>query len=228
MAWYSIILSILGWIWVLFKDWIVIFIAPAKNWHMIWIIVPIWLTWFFAEFFQEKKGTSFGNAISNGGIAMWVGIDWTRYLVNSIIAKELVFNLNTFLKFLFALLVLSYGFMVIIYGIKTKKFIHYAGRIRTVSYFLLMFSPIIYGVLDINLYNIAAIFIFFPLFYGVIELIDKYTPNPKTYDAEDRDEGINRDSGGLGDLGSESSSSLGSEKGKDDFGDLGDLGDLKL
>ena len=39
-----------------FVDWLRIFAAPFENPDMLWIIVPIWASWLFAEFFQEKKG----------------------------------------------------------------------------------------------------------------------------------------------------------------------------
>lgn len=181
----SVILIILTFVWELFKSWINIFTVSFTNWNTIWIIIPIWLSWFFAEFFQEKKGTSFGNAISNGVVPFWVGIDWLREITMLLIEKKTNFTLILFGKYALAVLVLIYGLMIIIYGISGKSFIHYIGRIREVSYVLAMFTPLVYGYIAFNYMYILAIFFFFPLFYYVIELIDRITPEPKIYKADE-------------------------------------------
>jgi len=182
MAFWAGVLGVLLWFSGLFVTWLSIFIAPLKNLDMLWIIVPIWLSWFFAEFFQEKKGTSLGNAISNGGIMIWVGIDWTRYLVRLLSDGTMKFSWLASAKFFFALAVTIIGLLIVIQGIKQKSFIHFAGRIRVVTYILLMFSPIVYGVLPLSWKVILAMVVFFPAFYYMIELVDYYTPTPKAYE----------------------------------------------
>ncbi len=182
MAFWAGVSAVLLWVWGLVVTWLSIFISPLKNLDMLWIIVPIWLSWFFAEFFQEKKGTSLGNAISNGGIMIWVGIDWTRYLVRLLSDGTMKFSWLASAKFFFALAVTIIGLLIVIQGIKQKSFIHFAGRIRVVTYILLMFSPIVYGVLPLSWKVILAMVVFFPVFYYLIELIDYYTPTPKAYE----------------------------------------------
>lgn len=167
-----------GFLWSLFLAWGSLFIAPFKQPELLWIIVPIWLSWFFAEFFQEKKSTSFGNAISNGVIPFWVGIDWTRFLVNGLIDGTMKLSFSLFLKFFLCLVVFAYGLTIIIQGIRGKEFIRYFGRIREVTYVLVMFSPIIYGAITLSWKTLLAIILFFPLFYFIIELIDHLVPNP--------------------------------------------------
>jgi hypothetical protein len=85
--------------------WGAILIAPIMSPSLLWIIVPVWLSWFFSEFFQEKRSTSFGNAISNGVVPLWVGIDWTRFLVTGLIEKEIAFSLDIFIKFIICIIV---------------------------------------------------------------------------------------------------------------------------
>lgn len=182
MAFWAGVLGVLLWIWSLFVIWLSIFIAPLKNLDMLWIIIPIWLNWFFAEFFQEKKGTSLGNAITNGGVMIWVGIDWSRYIVRLISDGTIHLGWLTFIKFVFAFVVLVIGLIIVLQGIKQKSFVHFAGRIRVVTYILVMFSPVIYGVLPLSWQVFLAIVVFAPLFYYLIELIDYYTPTPKAYE----------------------------------------------
>jgi len=173
-------------LWSLFLQWLaLLFIVPFKNVEILWIIIPIWLGWFFSEFFQEKHSTSFGNAISNGAIALWVGIDWTRYLVNNLSYGNIQFGWGVIVKFALCIIVLGYGLWIIIEGVKAKKFIHFVGRIREVTYLLLVLSPIVYGIISFTWRLFLVIVIFAPIHYWFIEWIDRMTPNPKIYEEDD-------------------------------------------
>ena len=170
--------------WHLFAHWLSIFAAPVKEPEMFWILVPIWINWFFTEFFQEKHGTSFGNAISNGAIAILASVDWARYMyrlfVDGIVTS---FTFGVFLKLLVTLGVFVYGFYVIILGIKTHKLVYFIGRIRWVTYLLVMFTPIVYNVIKMDIYTLLSIALFFPVYYMVIEVFDRSAPEPKLYKA---------------------------------------------
>ena len=167
-----------------FISWLWLFGAPIRDANILWIIVPIWVSWFFTEFFQEKKGTGFGNAITNGGVSLWVAIDWTRHLTYGISRDEVTLGLNLYIKFALCAFVLIYGIVVIVKGLKGKKFASIGGRIRVITYILVMFSPFIYDTAQINLMNIISIFAFFPLFYFLLELIDKIVPDSKALEID--------------------------------------------
>ena len=140
------------------------------------------INWFFTEFFQEKRGTSFGNAISNGAIAIFASIDWTRYMYRLYTEGILrSFTFGVFLKITVSLGVFAYGLYVIILSIKTHKLVYLIGRIRWVTYLLVMFTPIVYNVIRMDFYTLLAIIVFFPLYYWFIEIFDRITPEPKTY-----------------------------------------------
>ena len=66
-----ILIAILTYFWELLKTWFSLFAAPVYNLEMLWIIIPTYLNWIFADFFQEKKGTSLGNAISNAKVNLY-------------------------------------------------------------------------------------------------------------------------------------------------------------
>lgn len=173
-----------SYIWSLFLTWGTILIAPIMSPTLLWILVPVWLSWFFSEFFQEKKSTSFGNAITNGVVPLWVGIDWTRFLVTGLIDRDIIFNLDIFIKFIICIVVFIYGLFVIVLGIKAVAYAHYVGRIREITYVIIMFTPIIYGVIEISFKAVFSMILFFPLFYYLIELIDYYTPDPEAIKAD--------------------------------------------
>jgi hypothetical protein len=175
------IIVILIFLWGLLKEWIWLFLAPLKNWEILWIIIPIWINFIFTEVFQEKKGTGLGNAVTNGAILLWVGIDWIRFLIRQITENEEIFSWIIIGKLGLCLLVLALGGFIIWYGIQGKKYIALIGRVRETTYVTLMFSPIVYGVYDLTWQVILSMLIYFPFFYFAIEFLDKVTPTPKTY-----------------------------------------------
>jgi len=157
--------------------WLGIFAAPFEEPEMFWIIIPIWINWAITEFYQEKHGTDFGNAISNGAIALFASVDWARYLFRQMSNNLIHFTFNVFLKFFAAFAVLFYGCYVVYSGIKRNSVASFIGKIRWVTYLLLMFTPIVYGVKKMDVYTLFSIVIFFPLYWWVIEIFDRITPD---------------------------------------------------
>lgn len=216
------------WLWDLFKLWLyTIFAAPFLNLSMLWVLIPVWLGWFFAEFFQEKIGTSMGNAISNATIVLWGSIDCTRQTLGLMSDGTISAFWDVFARFVLISFIFSYGILIITLGLKGKKIIKSIGRVREVTYFFAIFVPILYGFIPLSWEHIVAAIIFFPLFYFAIELIDRFTPNPTAIveDMQDASGGSGESSSGgndvskSGDLGGLGSSSGGLDK---------DLKDLKL
>lgn len=163
----------------LFMTWLSIFAAPFKEPEMLWIIIPLYLSWIFTDLFQEKRHTSFGNAISNGVVILWVGIDWIRYIVRQLNATDLLMSTVTIGKIVLSVGTSLYGIMIIVFGIQAKEFIHWYGRIRVTSYLLIMFSPLIYGVIPLSFEYILAIFVFFPVFFFIVTALAKIIPDSK-------------------------------------------------
>lgn len=159
----------------LFRDWLLIFLAPLKNSDMLWIIIPIYLGWFTAEFFQEKRGTSLGNAISNGVIPLWASADWMRTLLRSSLYHDALF----YFKVLLAAGMFAYGLYIIVSGIKAKEQTKFIGRIHVVTYVMIMLTPIFYGTIKVSFDSFLAMLLFSPLFYFIIEAIDVLVPDPR-------------------------------------------------
>ncbi|MBS3101965.1 hypothetical protein J4458_00790 [Candidatus Woesearchaeota archaeon] len=181
MSFLSILSSIGLYLWALLKLWLhAIFVAPFENLNMLWVLVPIYLGWLFTEVFQEKKGTSIGNAISNGVIALWVGIDWTRTTTNALIEGTKMTWKQIAGKFLVAVFVLLYGIFIIYKGAKGKALTKYIGRIRIVTYIVIVFTPIFYNVVELTWQFVFSVVLFFPLGYFVIEMIDRIIPDPES------------------------------------------------
>ncbi|MBS3105872.1 hypothetical protein J4234_06480 [Candidatus Woesearchaeota archaeon] len=177
----SIVLSVLFSLWGLFLHWLSIFAAPLQEPEMFWIIIPIWINWFFTEFFMEKHGTSFGNAIGNGVMPILASVDWARYLYRLISEGIIRLTFGVLIKFFLSLAVLIYGVFVIIAGIKIERIVFYIGRIRWITYVLVMTTPIVYNVIKFDFQTCLAILLFFPLYWWVIEIFDRITPEPRVY-----------------------------------------------
>jgi len=220
--------------WELFKTWITtIFIAPFKTADMLWLLVPVWAAWFFAEFFQEKHGTSMGNAITNAVVVIWGSVDCTRQTVKLIGSGVLTSTLEIMSRFAIIAAILAYGVVIVVLGLKGNKIIKYIGRVREVTYAFAMFVPVLYNEMPLTLNHLVGAVLFFPLFYFAIELIDRYTPNPKAVVEDMEEEGGEKGFGedkGLGGFGEDKGTGgFGESKGgtggkaKDDFGDLGDF-----
>jgi hypothetical protein len=151
---------------------------------MLWILVPLWLSWFFGEFFQEKIGTSFGNAISNAVVVIWAGIDCIRQTAGFIEDRLLVSTGDIVIRFLLCGLLIAYGIVIIIYGTKVKEKVKIFGRIRDVTYAFAILVPVLYNVVPFTPDLVIAAVMFFPLFYYAIELVDVKTPTPKAVEAD--------------------------------------------
>ena len=163
----------------LFKVWFSVFTAPLKNIEMLWILIPVYVGWAFTEFYQEKKGTNLGNAITNGAIPLLVGFDWARQVVTRALDDHL-FDHIFFSKLTIAMLAFFYGIFVIYHGIKARSKVRLFGRIRIVTYVVLVLTPIFYGEVEPSLKLLAAVLLFFPLYYVVIEIVDFIIPDPKS------------------------------------------------
>lgn len=188
MTWYNSALNVLTislqFVWNHFVYWIsIFFILPFTHVEILWILIPIWITLIFTDFFQEKHGTQLGNAITNGAVMLWVGIDWIRFILRTTKSEEF-FTSSNIAKFAVCLFLIIISFIIIIGGIKRKNIIKYLGRVRATSYLMLVFSPVIYNIADISLYYILVCLGFFPLFYFVFEIVDKFIPSP----IEEKDE----------------------------------------
>ncbi len=171
-------------------------IAPIKNPEMLWILGPVYLNWILTDYYQERKGTSFGNAMSNGFVALWVGLDWTRQLRSGFEGFDAAF----WIKLAVSVAFIAYGLLIMVESARAKPIIKYVGRIREVSYLVIVATPIYYNVVPLNLSTLIAILLFFPIWYGLGELIDRLL-GPSLAEQQEESEGLGKGAGDLGDLG---------------------------
>jgi hypothetical protein len=173
-------MGVLLFVWESFKLWLNnIFVAPFTNLEILWILVPVYTGLILAELFQEKKGTSMGNAISNAVIVFWGGIDFLRITVNSL--DETGVNFMVVGKIAISLFIIIYGIFIVIWGLEARSIIKHIARIRNVSYFIIIFAPIYYTSVVLSWKYIFGVFVFFFIFYVVFEVIDEFIPDSKSF-----------------------------------------------
>ncbi|HIH24985.1 TPA: hypothetical protein HA251_08180, partial [Candidatus Woesearchaeota archaeon] len=175
-----VVADLLLFVWSSFLLWLSnIFIVPFRNVEMLWILVPVYLGMVLSEIFQEKHGTSMGNAISNSVVVFWGGIDFLRITVNSVLRNGFV--LFDTVKLAIALAIIAYGIIILVAGLMAKTAIKRYARIRVVSYCIIIFAPIYYSVGTLNWSYLFGAALFFPIFYGFMELFDKFLPDPAAF-----------------------------------------------
>ncbi len=118
-----------------------------------------------------------------------MGIDWSRVTYKMLAEHTIVVDAMLFAKIGLIVFMIIYGLMIIILGVEVKKIIRYIGRIREITYVSLMLTPAFYGVVSLSLNYFLAMLIFFPVFYGIIELICRITPTPSNYDEDEMPSG---------------------------------------
>lgn len=170
------------WFFSLLWYWLTIFfIIPFKDLEVLWILIPIWVNLIISDFFQEKRGTSLGNAISNGSVMLWVGIDWIRFQTRTFVD----FNGLFALKVVLSAVVFAFGTLIIVEGIKGQRITKYIGRVRETSYVMLVLSPLVYNLLEPTWQFFLSIILFAPLFYVIFEMVDRLIPDPKSIQEEE-------------------------------------------
>ena len=167
-----IILSIFTGFSAISKRFIEILTSFRKDFYIAFSLIPIYLAWFISDYYQERRGTDLGNAMSNGFMGLWVGMDWLRTSY-AVYIKTQSFSF-LFLKGIFAFGMLFYALFIMGEAARGKDIARYVGRIREVSSFAIMFAPMIYEIVELDVLTIVAAILFFPVIYGIAELIDYY------------------------------------------------------
>jgi hypothetical protein len=143
------------------------------NLEMLWTLIPVYVNWLVVNSYQEKRGTPFGNAVANGFVCLWTGMDWTKTLFRDINSGA---NQLPAFSAILPLFIFIYGVLVIIQGFRGKRIAKYIGRVREVSYFIIVLTPLFYGLIEPDVITLIAILVFFPPAYLISELIARFTP----------------------------------------------------
>jgi len=169
--------EVLSYLWSLVLGWLSLFAVPFINENLLWIVIPVYLNWILSEFYSEKiGGVSFSGLITKGVVLIWVGIDWTRTATNFLNTDVLGLILFKYFSCFFWI---ALGVFMIVQGISKKKIVKFIGKSRNITYLTLVFTPILYNIIPLSLEVLLVIILFFPIYYLVIEILSRITPDPK-------------------------------------------------
>ena len=166
----------------IFQAFSTIFISTLTNVEIIWVTYPVYITWFAMEFLVERKELRYSHSLANSIIFSWVSIDWLRHLY-------LDHELNDYNKLIITLFFLFLSLFILIASIKRKKIAKILGKTGFFSYFQIMFTPLIYGIIEFNYIDFLSVIIFFPLIYITVYVIDKLLPEFVEEEEEKFEEG---------------------------------------
>lgn len=161
--------------WLLADRWLQFTFMWVKKPDLLWLIIPVWLNWLITEYFQERKGTSYGNAVTNGFVMFWVGLDSTRTIVENYAQKAVSVSLASVVM---VIMMFGYGTLVMHQAIQGKKIAHLLGRIREVTYLSTIAIGIINDAVTVDVHSIIALVVFFPVFYIGMEIFLRMLPPP--------------------------------------------------
>lgn len=164
-----------------------IILAPVQMPDLLWVLIPVYVTWIFIDIYQESRGTAFINSISNGFVSLWVGMDWGRSLTSKL---EQGFTTEVIIQGILSVSLLAFGFFVVYEAVKGRKFIKYIARIREVAYIIICVTPIFYSLVPIDTLTLITIAVFFPVWYVVFGIIARIIPKPSVEAPESNMEGI--------------------------------------
>lgn len=153
--------------------------AIFKDFSLAYALIPIYMNWIASDYFQERRRTTLGNAATNGFAGFWVCIVWVReaYIKVGITDEALPF----FAKLFMASIMFIYAFLIVHAAATGKRIAHIIGKVRSISYFAIMMTPIVFEVIPLNLLTVGTIIVFYPLFFGIIEFLEYYLlPTPGT------------------------------------------------
>lgn len=176
-------LDLVSYFLLLLDRWLQFAVMPFRNPDLLWLAVPVWLNWILNEYFQERKGTSYGNAIANGFVMFWVGLDFSRTIAGNFFKKG--FAAVPPVHVIMTLVILIYGSLVMFEAIKGRRIAHLIGRIREVTYFSIISIGVIYNAVIFDINTAISVILFFPVFYFAVETILKLLPPPEEEVAEE-------------------------------------------
>jgi len=153
----------------LFQAFSTIFISTLTNVEIIWVTYPVYIVWFSMELFVERIRFTYGHSLANSIISSWISVDWLRHIY-------LHHELDNYNKLILTIFFLSLSIFILITSLKRKKIAKILGRTTSLAYFEIMFTPFIYGIIELNLINFLAVIIFYPLIYFAMYVINRLVP----------------------------------------------------
>ncbi len=148
----------------------VIISAPVFSFEVLWTLIPVYIAWVISELTFRTSRNTFESAFSNGLSGLWVGLSWSRYLIEQGIVLE------SFIKTMLSVFMIFYGLSVMIEAAMARKAAKVWGNNREFSFLAILLTPFIYGLLEFNLVTLLAGITLFMLFCLLFIILRQVVP----------------------------------------------------
>jgi hypothetical protein len=149
-------------------------VAPFTSLDRIWLgIIPLYVSMILGEVYIQK--VSYANAVRNGFLMLWAGLNWAANLANSS-AFAYVFSPSTkIIAWIVTGTCLSIAIFTIVLGLrkKDKELAGILGHTRFSGYFLIMLYPMQAGLVRWTWPHLATILVFALPAWFVIYLLGR-------------------------------------------------------
>ena len=136
---------------------LILFLVSNK---IFWTLIPIIFVGIITDRYQEEFKISWGSVISNGALVVFSGFSWLQILTFQYSDHD-----NFTKLFLYSLIVILYGMLIMGFGIERKKFIKHLSRIRIITYILIVSTIMMYDPNKFNLFYLLGVLFIFPFYY---------------------------------------------------------------
>lgn len=140
------------------SDILQILFAPINNKEILWFLIPVYFTWLGSIYFS-RDDNDFGDAFASGFLAIWTAINWyVEVGFYSGISTAMTAGIGIF------------GLIVIIESFLGVRFVKKISGARYVAYFIIVFTPYIYGIIEFQTDVILAMLVML-LFVVILPII---------------------------------------------------------
>ncbi len=137
-------------------------VEPFRHFGQVWLgLVPLYVALLLDEIVERR--VSFGQAIANGFVMLWAGVNWTMHLANVGMFSYLGSSKQRMVvAWTVTACALAIGVFTILLGIrrKDKTLAYVLGHARFSGYFLIMLYPMQTGMIAWNWPSLIAVLLF--------------------------------------------------------------------
>lgn len=174
--------------------------TPFSHPELLWQLIPVFLLWIIMELYfgtHKKEKLGWNTALGNGISLFWIVISGMQYMF---LNNKKAFAWN---KFIFILTIMIYAIFIIVTSFKhtfSSKTTYTISSPTPIYYFSLIALIYTFGVIELNIYMITAIFSLY-LFVMLFWYIFKRLLPESEKDTEDEKDDFKSDFGTSSDLG---------------------------
>ncbi len=159
-----------------------IILSPMNNPELLWVLIPAYINWILRDLFFEKDNSA-SNVFMNGSTSIWTGVIWLKYLsentelANFLLDYSIVLPFSIQLKTIISFSLICFGIFLMWTALSDNEFFMHFGRERVISFLIIIFSPIVYDIIQFDFLFAVSSLVFFTCTTFVLFILSKIIPN---------------------------------------------------